>query len=375
MSPPKLSQGRQGRSGFTLIEMLVVIAIIAVLAGLLIPAVQKVRESAARSQCANNLKQMGLALHNYHDQYKRFPGCGEVPVVSDSAGTQLTGFTRHSLFTFLLPFIEHSDLYNTMDLNQYYNGQAAAKSAVSTYLCPSNPARPVNGLDSAGYGYCDYMPIAYVDINPVGSTGTLVRASDVPMPIKQPGGLALNVEGVVGLKALYSAVVDPSVFPLGDKGPTAGMIIDGTSNTLAICEDVGRSETFITQKYGDPASTTTYRCAWRWAEPDTANGWSGPPNAVYANDALTAVKMSNGVPTTMINNNSYPYGGPSYCPWKGSSGNNCGVNDEPFSFHGSGCNAVFMDGHVSWLSMNISPLTARQLSTPVEQVPVGLTAD
>src|SRR5262245_18672583 len=107
--PMKLSLIRQRvkRLGFTLIELLVVIAIIAVLLGLLLPAVQKAREAAARAQCANNLKQMGLALHNYHDQNKCFPGSGEV-----NAGSPLaTTFDRHSTFTYMLPYMEHNDIY------------------------------------------------------------------------------------------------------------------------------------------------------------------------------------------------------------------------------------------------------------------------
>src|SRR6188474_3322826 len=117
------------RLGFTLIELLVVIAIIAVLIGLLLPAVQKVREAASRMKCSNNLKQIALAAHNYHDTNTRFPGATQ------------TGSRYSSLFVELLSHVEQDPLYKQWDfvtVSTNYSGAAPrAGVVISTYLCPS----------------------------------------------------------------------------------------------------------------------------------------------------------------------------------------------------------------------------------------------
>jgi prepilin-type N-terminal cleavage/methylation domain-containing protein/prepilin-type processing-associated H-X9-DG protein len=143
---------RSFRTGFTLIELLVVIAIIAVLMGLLLPAVQKVREAAARLRCTNNLKQIGLAMHNYHSAYERFPP-GYVSRTTGTDGDGLGpgwGWAAH-----LLPYLEQDNLYRQIDFTRDMTDPVHASVRVTSlkaFLCPSDspPALSWNAVNDSG---------------------------------------------------------------------------------------------------------------------------------------------------------------------------------------------------------------------------------
>lgn len=209
---------RISRSGFTLIELLVAIAIIAVLIALLVPAVQKVRESAARLQCANNLKKIGLAMHDYHGVQKAFPpGYLATEPFANGATDTLPGWGWGTL---ILPYLDQLPLYEQFDLSQPVQNYTGIQTMLSVYLCPSDivGSGPFAVTDSGWNPICLAAPSSYAGC----CGGTYLTAAGTASTVSTTTGM--NDTGV-GNGVLYR-----------NSAVTFNQISDGTSNTVLVEE-------------------------------------------------------------------------------------------------------------------------------------------
>jgi len=319
----------RGRGGFTLIELLVVIAIIGVLVGLLLPAVQKGREAASRMSCTNNLKQIGLALHNYNSTYDRFPY--ENVHISDNPRcnwlAHLFPYIEQPFNAELLPATTTWGITITPGVNAP-SGSFVRNSAigndflVKTFICPSDGPKIHTAVDSGDENLAEGN---YLGVN--------APNTDQRDPWNN------NTQGIFAYWGHFTGSWPPtSIGPPTWGGPTTiASITDGTSNTLMVGER---------PSYPDLSAAGGWQCgAWVYSEVDSAMGLPNSKFWCASND---------------------PAGNP--CPsgpqWFGPGNNNNGCDAHHFwSKHTGGGNWLFADGSVHFLSYNIGIAIQAALAT------------
>ena len=291
------------RPAFTLIELLVVIAIIAILIGLLVPAVQKVRDAAARVQCQNNLKQIGLALHIYHDTYKHFPA---------NVRPAATGSVRVRWATYLLAFIEQAPLWNAYETSRNWSDPVnlpVTSKRIPIYECPATPsperldANPDTGWAPPVVASGDYAGIYGID----------------------PRSISLGLVPDTGGDGLVSK---NAVRRLAD-------VPDGTSNTIFVTESAGRPYLYRAgRRIGGGAVE-----GGGWCRPSSEIPFlSGSSNDGTFLPGPCAVNCTNGEDRGAV----YPH------PIYGVDG-----TGQVYSFHTGGVNVLFADGSVRFISQTV----------------------
>ncbi len=328
---------RRLRSGFTLIELLVVIAIIAVLIALLLPAVQQAREAARRSQCKNNLKQLALAMHNYHDTHGLFP-YGQQKEVAGATHRRDCWFQR------ILPQVEQapaSALYEADRTEYMHNIYAIAgsppvskvpKTVIPMFVCPSDAGSPG-----------------------VGGSGNSVTFQSNYVVCGGVGVYTVNAQGVMTVTdravATTAAPLDRGGLFFADSNSGFKSCTDGSSNTLLAAEGLTRS--------GGSA----------WGE--LGGIWGGSPHGGFCFSTSEAPNTSVPDRVYSCKATSVP-GAPNQAPCEnGNSGGLAGRYNFARSYHSGGVQGALADGSVRFFSDNINLQTWMRLGVKNDGQPVG----